>query len=67
MAQTDWQKFELICYNCRGVTYFRYKRKYIQYYNGLRWVEVDKSAEIVLCPHCGASVYINTVKNLAEI
>jgi uncharacterized Zn-finger protein len=61
---TDWLKKELTCPSCRGTVYFRYKARYGQYYNGLRWEEIEKTAEIVLCPYCGASVYILPVKNL---
>lgn len=63
----DWKTAELICSNCRNTAYFRYVQRYAQFHNGMRWVEIAKSAEIVMCNHCGASIYISYVKALAEL
>ena len=63
----EWQTVVLICSNCRKTTNFRFYPGRIQYDNTLRWVEVGKSAEIVICNHCGASIYISSVKALGEL
>lgn len=63
----DWKSTELMCSNCLRIAYLRYFPGRAQFDNGMRWVEIAKSAEIIMCNHCGTSIYISSVKALAEL
>ena len=63
----DWKEEKLVCANCRGEAVFRVAFKKAQFLSGKIWVDIIKTAEIVLCSHCGASIYISTIKTKAEM
>lgn len=64
---TKWTETDLTCPTCKFGAKFRYVFKKAEYLNGRRWEEIQKSAEIVLCHNCGASIYISSVKTKAEM
>lgn len=62
-----WKEEKLTCRNCKKDVVFRVAFKKAQFLNGKNWTDIFKSAEIVLCSNCGASVYISTIKEKAEM
>ena len=63
----DWEQKKLVCHKCRNDVKFQVSFKKAQFLNGTHWDDIVKSAEIVLCPHCGASIYIASIKKKAEM
>lgn len=63
----DWKEEKLFCINCTKEVKFRVAYKKAQFLNGRKWDDIVKTAEIVLCSHCGASVYISSIKKKAEL
>lgn len=63
----NWEETKLVCNNCKNDVTFRFVFKKAQFKNGTHWDDIVKSAEIVLCSHCGASVYISSIKTKAEM
>lgn len=63
----DWKEEKLTCSHCMGEVKFRVAFKKAQFLNGKNWTDIIKSAEIVLCPTCAASVYISSIKEKAEL
>lgn len=63
----NWKEAKLVCIHCNGDILFRFAYKKAQFLNGTHWDDIVKSAEIVLCSHCGASVYISSIKTKAEL
>lgn len=62
-----WTITTLVCPNCKADVTFRYVYKKAQVKQGLFWTDIHSHAEIVLCEKCGDSVYIQSIKKLAEI
>jgi hypothetical protein len=62
-----WLQKTLICKECRCDVVFRVAFKKAQFYNGNRWEDIQASASIVLCPTCGSSIYIGSIKDAAEL
>lgn len=63
----DWTEEKLSCTHCNSDVVFRVAFKKAQFLNGRNWIEIYKSAEIVLCTVCGASVYISSIKEKAQL
>lgn len=63
----EWQEEKLTCPNCKQDVKFRIAFKKAQFLNGKNWTDIVKSAAIVLCSSCGASVYISSIKDKAEM
>lgn len=59
----DWKEEKLICPSCKTDATFRVAYRKAQFLNGKHWDDIVKSAEIVLCSKCGASIYISTIKD----
>lgn len=59
MAGTNWETVKQDCNSCRKSVEFRVAHKSVQFKNGLNWTNVLKSASIVICPHCGATIWIS--------
>lgn len=63
----EWKEEKLVCRHCKADVIFRVAFKKAQFLNGKNWTDIAKYAEIVLCPTCGTSVYISSIKEKAEL
>lgn len=63
----EWKEEKLVCKQCKNDVIFRVSYKKAQFLNGKHWDDIVKHAEIVLCSNCGASVYISSIKEKAEM
>ena len=63
----SWKEEKLTCTGCQQEVNFRIAFKKAQFKNGTHWIDIVKSAEIVLCTNCGKSIYISSIKIKAEL
>lgn len=67
MNLNNWNPVQLNCTHCQNPIDFRVAHKKAQVYLNGGWVDIFPSAEIVVCPRCGSSVWIKVIKEKAGI